>query len=152
MIRDVAVEDGDWTAWVAEIQEEARADARVGLIEVGMHLRNAIVAKLSGQRTGRRYRVPGTSRTYQASAPGEAPAVLFGQLRNSITASEVEEVDGGLEIEVGVRSAVPYARILEFGGFTGRGKTTYIAQRPYLRNTFEEERGRVTDILRRYMP
>ena len=46
-------------------------------------LRNAALLVLRGQRSGRRYRVPGTKRHYTASAPGEPPAVRTGTFRNS---------------------------------------------------------------------
>lgn len=46
-------------------------------------LRNASLYVLRGQRSGRRYRVPFTKRTYQASKPGESPAVRTGLFRLS---------------------------------------------------------------------
>ena len=42
-------------------------------------LRGASLRILRGKRSGKKYRVPNTSRTYTASAPGEPPAVLFVQ-------------------------------------------------------------------------
>lgn len=44
-------------------------------------LRNAALDVLKGQRSGRRYRVPGTKQFYTASAPGEPPAVRTGTFR-----------------------------------------------------------------------
>ena len=46
-------------------------------------LRNAELYVLRGQRSGKKYRVPGTRRKYTASAPGESPAVLTGVFRLS---------------------------------------------------------------------
>ena len=46
-------------------------------------LRNASLLVLRGQRSGRRYRVPGTKRYYTASAPGQPPAVRTGIFRMS---------------------------------------------------------------------
>lgn len=46
-------------------------------------LRNASLLVLRGQGGGRRYRVPGTSRYYTASAPGSPPAVRTGAFRLS---------------------------------------------------------------------
>jgi len=46
-------------------------------------LRNAELYVLRGQRSGKRYRVPGTRRKYTASAPGESPAVRTGVFRLS---------------------------------------------------------------------
>lgn len=64
---------------------------------VANELRNAAQLVLRGQRSGRRYKVPGTHRRqrdkvtgkmrrgryYTASAPGEPPAVRTGGFRNS---------------------------------------------------------------------
>ena len=46
--------------------------------------RNKTVANLSGARSGRTYRVPGTSVVYTASAPGEFPAIATGGLKGSV--------------------------------------------------------------------
>ena len=46
--------------------------------------RNQTVENLSGGRSGRTYRVPGTSVMYTASAPGEFPAVQTGRLKGSV--------------------------------------------------------------------
>lgn len=46
-------------------------------------LRSAALLILKGQGSGRRYRVPGTKRTYQASAPGQPPAMRTGIFRMS---------------------------------------------------------------------
>jgi len=49
--------------------------------------RNQVVKNISGSRSGRTYKVPGTQVTYTASAPGEYPAVRLGQLKGSIKSS-----------------------------------------------------------------
>lgn len=46
-------------------------------------LRNAELYVLRGQRSGKKYRVPGARRKYTASAPGESPAVRTGVFRLS---------------------------------------------------------------------
>lgn len=51
--------------------------------EASQILRNAALRVLRGQRSGRRYRIPGTTRYYTASAPGEPPAVRTGAFRLS---------------------------------------------------------------------
>ena len=81
-------------------------------------VRNETVKTLSGDRTGRTYRVPGTQVTYTASAPGEPPAVQTGQLRNSIATNvytEGRSVKGevgtelmkGLHLEKGTSKMAP---------------------------------------------
>ena len=47
------------------------------------HLRNASLYVLRGQRSGREYNVPHTRRRWQASSPGEAPAMRTGMFRLS---------------------------------------------------------------------
>lgn len=101
----------------------------------------AIVKKrLSGQRSGVTRRVSRTGRMHTASAPGESPAVLFGNLRNSIGHSG-PTLDGGVVFgEVGVGLGTPprggvdpgtsYARRLELGGTDSRG--VRILPRPYI--------------------
>jgi len=77
-------------------------------------VRNEWVEGLSGQRSGRRYRVPGTSQFYTASAPGEAPAPRLGShgLRGSIRVQPRIEL-GRVQARVG--TALPYAVYLEYG-------------------------------------
>lgn len=75
------------------------------------YLRNAELKVLSGQRSGRRYNVPGTGRVkyykrthratityrkYTASAPGEAPAVRTGVFRTSWQMAVKNQPDGVL--------------------------------------------------------
>jgi hypothetical protein len=76
-------------------------------------LRNAWINRLSGERHGRTYRVPGTNRTYVASAPGESPAVQTGDLRRSVTINPPAWIDGTISSEVG--SKLEKAPMLKFG-------------------------------------
>jgi len=101
----------------------------VGMIEKAVGKRGKVVAEAVandmreqmrlGKKTGRFYnRKPRGA--YQASAPGEAPAVVSGELVESI---EVQEVEGeGLEVVV----KGDLAHTMEFG--TAGGK---IAPRPF---------------------
>ena len=70
-------------------------ERRAGL--AALELRNSAPTVLRGERSGRRYKVPGTyrrqraktdgkmknGRYYTASAPGEPPAIRTGTFRNS---------------------------------------------------------------------
>lgn len=76
-------------------------------------LRNAWINRLSGERHGRTYRVPGTNRTYVASAPGESPAVQTGDFRRSVAINPPAWDDGQISSEVG--SKLEKAPMLEFG-------------------------------------
>lgn len=71
-------------------------------------------------KTGRIYRVSRTGKPHQASAPGEAPAVLTGFLSNSILTRFPSAREG--EITIGAA----YAPYLEEG-------TARMAPRPYVR-------------------
>ena len=46
--------------------------------------RSQVLSNLTGSRSGTTYKVPGTSVTYTASAPGEYPASATGRLRSSV--------------------------------------------------------------------
>ena len=108
------------------------------MTEACIHVQNKTKEKLSGKRTGRVYRVPGTNRTYTASAPGEPPAVMTGQLRTSIK----YRIVGDMKVTGEVGSELKKAVELEFG-------TKKIKPRPFLRPTFQEELPEIKNILSR---
>lgn len=142
-----------------QLLAELTRDALDAVDDAALYLQNEIKHTLTGQRTGRAYRVTKTSvstalvgprqrgrkakgRLHIASAPGEAPAVLFGHLRNSIGRTPAELVDGNtVQAEVGVglgrtksnEIAPNYARRLEWGGVDSRG--VRILPRPYMEPT-----------------
>lgn len=82
---------------VAEINESIKQEMAGRTFRAANELRNASLQVLRGQRSGRRYKVPGTyarqrdqtdgkmknGRYYTASAPGEPPAVRTGMFRLS---------------------------------------------------------------------
>jgi hypothetical protein len=70
------------------IKNRLETEAKKRVFEAANEIRNETLSTLSGNRSGRVYRVPGTQRTYVASAPGEAPAVQFGDLRRSIAVAQ----------------------------------------------------------------
>lgn len=105
-------------------------------------LRNASLQVLRGQRSGRRYKVPGTyrrqkdktdgkvknGRYYTASAPGEPPAVRTGAFRLSwqpttrvLFGSYISRIESDLRTENGTHTL---GQILEDG-------TSKMAARPY---------------------
>jgi len=87
----------------------------------------AIKRTLTGQRSGQEYKVSKTGRTHIASAPGEAPAVLSGDLRASITTA-ASPTKKALYY---VGSDKEYAVHLEMG-------TKYIAPRPFFVDTIKQ--------------
>lgn len=68
---------------VEEIGKRITNGMRSRCYRAANELRNASQLVLRGQRSGRRYRVPGTKQYYTASAPGEPPAVRTGTFRAS---------------------------------------------------------------------
>jgi phage gpG-like protein len=120
-----------------------RPSAERAVVKAANHFVNAVKRKLTGSRSGRIYRIGKRGRTHQASAPGEAPAVLYGTLRNSITAGDPEWTGDNVVVKVGTN--VVYAAILEYGGVTANGGR--ILPRPYMAATMLEEQDRMQTIL-----
>jgi len=121
------------------VMKEIDQTASKRMLEAVNAVRNVTLETLSGSRSGRVYRIPGTKKTYQASAPGEAPAQQLGDLRKSVT--------GGLEKEgrriIGyVGTGLPKGPMLEYG-------TSKMAARPWLRISFEKSMETVKSIFSR---
>jgi len=88
-------------------------DAEQRFRMLAIFLQNAVsasytgmIALMTGPKSGRRYKVGET--TFQASAPGQAPAVRTGFLRTSITIGKINDYEYVISI------AAPYGKILEF--------------------------------------
>lgn len=86
-----------------------------------MNIQARAVASMEEPKTGRVYHVPGLAGTrfHTASAPGEAPAVLFGTLHTSVQSSFPRETLGVIWTP---DEKAPY---LEYG-------TSRMAARPWL--------------------
>ena len=80
-------------------------------------LRSASLEVLRGERSGNIYRKPFTKKaTYQASAPGEPPAVRSGTLRRSWQPRAQSEKEGGsVTVHPAIWTDVKYAPILQEG-------------------------------------
>jgi hypothetical protein len=110
---------------------------------------------LTGARHGRAYRVSRSGPLHIAAAPGEPPAVLFGNLRNSVGSSKPQWDGWEVSAEFGVGLGQPpsggvdpansYARIQEWGGVTGRG--VRIPPHPYLEPTVLRIEPRLEEML-----
>lgn len=83
----------------------------------------------SGGRSGRFY----FNGTHQASAPGEPPASLTGELANSIHFTKVGQL---LNSTADLSVDADYANTLEHGGFNESGK--YIEPRPFIAPSLAE--------------
>lgn len=114
------------------------------------HLRNEVNETLSGERSGKTYKVPGTENTYYtASAPGEPPASRLGHLRSSIGWKIMEKrgLFKRLAIVGRVGTPLEYGAKLETGEYPAGPNPT--VARPWLGPTFVRERDAVKRILRR---
>lgn len=126
-----------------EVVKAIEDTASQRMLEAVNIVRNQALETLSGSRTGRTYKVPGTSRTYTASAPGEPPAQASGELRGSVKVAVVTE---GKKLIGLAGSDSKHAAPLEFG-------TRSIAPRPWLRISFEKALPKVKEILsRKWLP
>lgn len=122
------MEGGGLEGMGEEMLSELRPWAERRVKDGAVMLEAEIKTTLSGQRTGKVYQPTRTGRPHVASAPGEAPARLFGRLFNSITHDPPKWTGNEVTSEVGTN--VEYARRLEQGGRDSRG--IYIAPRPYM--------------------
>lgn len=124
---------------------------------VANELRNSAMQVLRGQRSGRRYKVPGTfrrqrdkvdgkmkrGRYYTASAPGEPPAVRTGAFRNSwqatarvVYGSYISRIESDIRTDDG---AYTLGEILENG-------TSRMAPRPYEEEILEKTKPKILRI------
>ena len=123
----------------AQVDAEMAKQVPPAVFEACFLLRDAWIETLSGDRTGRVYRVPGTKRAlYTASAPGEAPASATGRLRQSIRIMpRVRRRD----VQCRVGSELEYALYLEYG-------TETMQPRPHLEPSFRSVKRQMVGILR----
>jgi hypothetical protein len=151
----IRFEDGKWEnldGMGEDILREMRPKAEGAMVEATVEFVNQLKLTLTGTRTGQPYKVSKTGRMHIASAPGEPPAVLFGNLRNSMGRTPPKwegwtlnsEVGTGLGVSSAGEIAATYSRILEYGGFTKPG--TYIAKRPYMQPTADRMEPKITAI------
>ena len=104
----------------------------VWLQETAAKAMRLMIASMTGQKSGRVYKI-GKNRTHQASAPGQAPAVLTGTLRSSITVGRVNDYEYIVSI------AAPYGKILEF-----------VKNRPFAIPASDKAWAAFTSVVRRY--
>ncbi len=123
-----------------KIQETLEAKAQKRSYEAATILRSHLMESLSNQpeRTGRKYKIPGTNREYTASAPGEYPALREGYLRAKVgdTPIKTEMVGDVVRAELDV-GAPQYGLILEAG------------LRPWFSKAAEEKRDEMEKVLRK---
>jgi phage gpG-like protein len=76
---------------------------------------------------------------------GQVLNVRTGHLRRNIV-GVTRRVGSDIQAVIGVRALVPYGRIHELGGKSGKNLQTVIPERPYLRPSVEEKRTEIIDI------
>lgn len=125
---------------VKRLEQNAQSKARRAVNIMA----NAAKEVLAGQRSGRRYKMPHKKTTYQASAPGEPPAVRSGNLRRNWKQTVLATpASDGVTITCRLTSAMPYAGILDpDGGPPARN----IAPRPYKERIKEKARPEIEAI------
>lgn len=128
-----------------EALERLRQPAEDGVVLAAMHFQEGVKKTLEGKRSGRIYKVSKTGKPHIASAPGEAPAIMFGQLYRSIAVSPPEWDGWAVAASIGTNLA--QARRLEFGGVDSRG--VRILPRPYFEPTVLREMAAVEALLQR---
>lgn len=113
-------------------------------------LRNAELEVNRGQRGGRIYGVPGTKKKYQASAPGQPPAVRTGAFRMSwqpqayvMFGSYISRIES--DLQVGTKRSYTLGDLLEHG-------TTKMAPRPHHDKILEKAEPGIVRIYSRDYP
>lgn len=124
---------------IQQTVSETKTKAKSCAVRASNELRNAALNVLRGQRSGRRYKKPGTKATYTASAPGEPPAVRTGALRMSWGMKATGDSKGNYT--AGIYTDVSYAEKLDEG--TPGGK---VEPRPYKEKTIDRARPKVVQI------
>lgn len=118
---------------MSKVTRDLENAIHAAMLKSAIDVRNAVLVKLSGSRTGKLYKVPAVGRYYRASAAGEPPAVRLGHLR----ASYKYLVKGkGVNSEGVVGSDLPYSHYLEYG-------TAKIKPRPHLKPAFRESKSKI---------
>lgn len=95
--------------------QEARPKAEAAVLKAALLLESELIKTLKGPRHGRTYLIgKNFDIPHVASAPGEAPAVLYGRLWQSI--GHVGPSWEGWTVTADVGTNIVYAARLEFGG------------------------------------
>lgn len=135
----IRIDIGEWQGLEAiddaTLFLEIKRDGERAMKQALLEFEKIVKETLTGARSGRTYKISKTGRLHVASAPGEAPAQMFGKLRQSIGHEGPEWVGFTVigQVGSGLGGGSPeraYARRLEFGGMDSRG--VMIEARPYM--------------------
>lgn len=136
---------GDLGAAVEQITAQIRHEMERRAYLAANELKNASLDVLRGQRSGRRYRVPGTRRYYTASAPGEPPAVRTGTFR--LSWQPKTRIDGDTYTS-SIESDISVGKYL-LGELLEEGTTRGMAARPYKDRILDQAEEKIVDIYSR---
>lgn len=134
---------GTIEAAVQRIVNSIKTQMESRTVRASNELKNSELNVIQGQGSGRVYRVPSTGGYYQASAPGEVPAVRTGAFRNSWQAKAEGSGDvfhAKIESNLHVNGYL-LGEILENG--TPGGK---IAPRPHHQKILDDAEPKITRI------
>jgi len=121
-------------SYLKEVEAKIDSTIKERMNDAVNEVRNQTLETLSGARSGRQYKIPGTQRIYTASAPGEPPATATSRLKQSVAT----DVSGdGLEGIVG--TDIDYGKKLEYGD-------SKIEARPWLKVSFEKSANAIKEI------
>lgn len=113
---------------------------RRGLFEAGPIIQRTMIKRIiDPPKTGKLYFIHG--QVHRASAPGESPANLTGNLAKSTA----YEVSGSSQLTVGVTYQAPYAQWLE--GFV----VNRIAPRPFIRPAIESNEREIVQSIEKHV-
>jgi len=127
----------DFQSYRIEVERDMSADAEEAVAQAVTYLQQVGRRMLTGPRTGRFYKIPGTNRYYQASAPGEPPAERLGDLRDSLDTAMTRDAEW---VAGYMGTPLFYGRDLEVG-------TMNVLPRPWMSRLFAENRREVRAIL-----
>ena len=107
-------------------------------------------ALIEGEARSRLSRHSHTAGTPTPAPPGGPPALVTGKLRSSFDLAGPTAAGAAVWLSV-MGPTMPYARVQELGGATGRHGATVLPARPYLRPSIEEvaRTGRLTAVFHR---
>ena len=130
-----------------ELMEDISTEFKSRGFRAANELRNAELLVLRGQRSGRRYKVPGTGRSYQASAPGEPPAVRTGSYRNSFSRRTYAEgsTDNVVKVHAIIESRITIPNGSNLGNLL-EGGTSRMAPRPHKEKIIEKAKPNIQRI------
>lgn len=117
-----------------KVKAKLSSSFKQNLNEATLYIIGRLRRKVSGQRSGREYLVPGTKTIYTSSAPGEPPARRTGDLARSF------DYKRSRKWLIVVGNSRDYALTLEKG-------TQHKAPRPFFRVTFQENETILKNIL-----